>query len=93
MAKKKLASNVVVVPKPARGSYNPNRPLAKNTLLLNQVRHFQEVEDRLPPDQRTGHDPKKIRTEGQAAAYLKKMTTLLHPQAAKPGRVKKTGGK
>jgi hypothetical protein len=88
-----LNANVVVVPRPARGSYNPNRPLAKNTLLLNQVRHFQEAEKKLPVKQRTGHDPKKIRTERHAAEYIKKMTVLLHPQGGEAPSVLKAGGR
>jgi hypothetical protein len=81
-AKKKTAaaSNVIVVPKPAPGSYDPNRPLSKNTLLLHQVRHFQEVEQRLPEEEQTGHAPESITTEGQAAEYLRKMTAKLHPE-------------
>jgi hypothetical protein len=86
-------SNVVVVPRAARGAYNPDRPLSKNTLLLHQVRHFQEVEKKLPKSQRTGHDPKRILTEGHAAEYLRKMTALLHPQARKAPGVLKAGGK
>jgi hypothetical protein len=80
-------TNIVEVPRPARGSYNPNRPLSKNTLLLHQVQHFQQVERTLPEDRRSGHDPKSIVTEGHAAEYLRKMTAILHPQEAAPARV------
>ncbi len=88
-----LKKNVVVVPRPARGSYNPDRPLKKNTLLLNQVRHFQEVEKKLPVEQRTGHNLKKIRTEAHAAEYIRKMTARLHPQGAEPSGVLRAGGR
>jgi hypothetical protein len=86
-------SNVVEVPKPARGSYNPKRPLSKNTLLQNQVNHFRALEKALPASEQTGHDPQKIRTEGEAAEYLRKMTALLHPQGKKTARVSKARGR
>jgi hypothetical protein len=78
-------SNVIRVPKPAKSSYNTNRPLSKNTLLQNQVNHFREVEKTLPPEQQTGMDFKEITTEAHAAEYVRKMTAILHPQAAKGG--------
>jgi hypothetical protein len=43
-------SNIIRVPKPNPKSYNPDRPLEKNTLLLNQIRHFLELEKTLPPE-------------------------------------------
>jgi hypothetical protein len=70
--------NVVQVPKPSASSFNKNRPLAKNTLILNQVRHFREVEKTLPADQQTGIDVDAIQTEGQAAEYIRKLTKFLH---------------
>jgi hypothetical protein len=73
---------VVEVPKPAEGSYDPTRPLSKNTLLQHQVRHFQLLEQTLPRDRRSGHDHTKIVTEGDAAEYLRKMTALLHPRVS-----------
>lgn len=78
-------SNTIRVPKPSPRSFNMERPLAKNSLLLNQVKHFLEVEKMLPPEKRTGTDPNSITTEGQAAEYIRKMTRILHPQTAKSG--------
>jgi len=78
-------SNIVRVPKPARTAYNPKRPLAGNTLLKSQVEHLNKLELALPPPQRTGIDPASIQTEGQAAAYIRKITAILHPQAARSG--------
>ena len=86
-AKPRVPRNIVEVPQPAPGSYNPDRLLSKNTLLLHQVQHFQQVEQTLPEDRRSGHDPKSIVTEGHAAEYLRKMTAILHPQEAAPARV------
>jgi hypothetical protein len=77
---------VIRVPKPSKTAFNPQRLLAKNTLLVNQVASFRKHELGLPPDQRTGVDFGSILTEGQASEYIRKMTAIMHPQAAKaPG--------
>jgi len=76
------APNVIAVPKPSPAAYNPNRPLKGNSLLLNQVRHFQELEKQWMEEHgHTCHDITEVRTEGQAAEYLKKMTELVHEKA------------
>jgi len=63
------SKRIVEVPQPAAGSFNPHRPLIKNTLLLNQVKHFQEIE-------------RARMTEGEASLYIQRMTALLQPIAA-----------
>ena len=73
------------MPQPAPGSYNPNRPLAKNTLLQYQVKHYSKVEQKLPPEQRTGVDPAVLKTEGEASEYIRKITAALHPLRKKAG--------
>lgn len=78
-------SNVIRVPKPSPKSFNMERPLAKNSLLMNQVKHFLEIEKTLPADKRTGIDPKTITTEGRAGDYIRKMTDVLHVRTAKSG--------
>jgi hypothetical protein len=78
-------SNVIHVPRPPSSSYNPNRPLAKNTLILSQVKHFREIEKALPPDKQTGIDLESITTEGRAAEYIRALTTALQPKVAKSG--------
>jgi hypothetical protein len=69
---------VIRVPRPARSSYQPHRPLGKNALLQNQVKHFHELEKRLPPEQQTGIPLESIETEGHAAEYIRRMTEKLH---------------
>jgi len=69
---------VIRVPKPARSSYQPHRPLSKNTLLQSQVKHFHELEKDLPPEHKTGILLDSIQTEGQAAEYIRRMTEKLH---------------
>ena len=90
MAKKKRgeAPNIVVVPKPSKSAYNPDRTLDRRSLLLNQVRQFQHLEQSLPAAERTGLQC-PVETEGQAAEYLRKMTELMH-ERTKP-RVRKAG--
>ncbi len=79
------ATNIIRVPKPASGSFNPNRPIAGNTLLRNQVEHFRKLELLLPAEKQTGVQFGEIKTEGQASDYIRKMTGILHPQVAKSG--------
>ena len=76
-------SNEIRVPKPSRGSFNLERPLAKNSLLMNQVKHFLALEKALPREKQTGVAPESITTEGRAAEYIRKMTDILHPPAGK----------
>jgi hypothetical protein len=80
-----IPSNVIRIPKPSSKSFNMDRPLAKNSLLMNQVKHLLELEKRFPPQKRTGTDPRSITTEGSAADYIRKMTAILHPKVAKSG--------
>jgi hypothetical protein len=68
---------VIRVPKPARSSYQPHRPLSKNTLLQNQVKHFRELEKDLLPEDQTGIPLESIETEGHAAEYIRRMTERL----------------
>jgi hypothetical protein len=80
------AGNHVRVPKPSPASFNKSRPVKENTLLRNQVKHFHELETRLLEKLRTGIRFEDIRTEGDAAEYIRRMTAILHPHL---GRRKK----
>jgi hypothetical protein len=66
------SKRIVPIPQPDAGSFNKDRPLIKNTLLLNQVKHFQEVE-------------RTLMTEGQASEYIQRITGLLHPRTETAG--------
>ena len=72
---------VIKVPKPAQGSFNKNRPVS--ALLRNQILHLQEVERKFPPSRHSGIYINEIKTEGEAADYIKKVTARLHPEGAK----------
>src|SRR5215471_2887537 len=72
----KLHLRKVKVPRPAPGSFHKHRPISD--LLKTQIEHFHEVEMTWPEEKRTGTDCHSIKTEHEAAAYLKKMTAILH---------------
>jgi len=78
---------VIVVPKPPKGAFNAHRPVS--ALLKNQILHMQEAEFRLPTRQQTNIYINKIKTEGQAAEYISKVTAKLHPQSAPGGTARK----
>ena len=80
-----LPENAVRVPKPAKSSYNAKRDLKRNALLVNQVETFHKLEEDLPARQRSGLALEDIKTEGQAADFIKQVTLRLHTQ--KKGKV------
>lgn len=69
-------SNVIRVPKPEPGSFNKHRAVSK--LLRAQMDHLLEaLKKKLDAELRS------IKTEGEASAYIKKITAILHPQGTK----------
>ena len=79
----KKKSNVIRIPKPRHNAFNKHRPIS--TLLRMQVRHFHEIEKQLLLAELT--DIELIKTEGQAAEYVAKMTArLLGTPSSKPSR-------
>ena len=71
-------TNSVRVPKPDGKAYNPERPLEKNALIQAQVEHFYEADKNLPLEFQTGVEIADIRTEGEASAYIRKVTKAIH---------------
>jgi hypothetical protein len=67
---------VIPVPKPPKNAMKPNRPV--NTLLRNQLQHLQEAEFRLPVKLQTNVYINAIKTEGEAAEYIRRVTEALH---------------
>ena len=79
----KKKSNVIRIPKPRHNAFNKHRPIS--TLLRMQVKHFHEIEKELLLAGLT--DIELIKTEGQAAEYVAKMTArLLGAPSSKPAR-------
>ncbi|MGB6688226.1 MAG: hypothetical protein WBE76_10325 [Terracidiphilus sp.] len=73
------------VPIPLASAFNKDRPAG--LLLQAQLRHFHHAESaRLPKEKRDGRRPEEIRTESEAAAYIAKITKLLHPQRRRKPR-------
>jgi hypothetical protein len=73
------------VPIPPPSAFNKNRPAG--CLLQAQLRHFHHAESaRLPKEKRDGRSPEDIHTEAEAAAYIAKITKLLHPQRRRKSR-------
>lgn len=81
--------NLVRVPKPGRGAFNPDRQLYKNLLIKNQVEHFHEADRNLPPEWQTGIDIGTITTEGGAAAYIRKVTEAIHKSGGRADKVRR----
>ncbi|SRR5579871_584159 len=68
---------LIQVPRPKNG-YDPNRPIG--SLLRAQVEHLREAESKLPLRYRDEIDTyiKAIKTEGEAARYIQKVTEAIH---------------
>lgn len=80
------SANVISIPKPPRDAYNAHRPVSD--LLWTQVEHLAAVVKRDIDDER-----RAINTEGQASAFIKKMTAMLHPAgAAKKQKARPSAG-
>ena len=80
---------VIHVPSPdTKSAMNPDRPV--NALLKAQVQHLHEAERNLPLRHRTDIYVNAIKTEGEAAEYIRQVTTAIHEAheaaAAKRGR-------
>ena len=79
-----MASLVIKVPEPAKGSFNHNRAAGKllrsQTLHLREalLRHLKDIADVL------AIDPRTLKTEGEVSTYIQKATAILHTQTRKP---------
>jgi hypothetical protein len=77
---------VAKVPKTPKSAYDHGRFIS--SLIEHQIKHFHDIEKSLLKPGQKLTDISKIKTELHASKYLKKMTTLLHPQGAeKPRKV------
>jgi len=83
------------VPKPPKSALNKDRPIS--SLLKTQIRHLQEAEFRLPARAQTNIYINAIKTEGEAADYIRRVTANLHaehgtqPAGAAPVKKPKPG--
>lgn len=67
---------LIHVPKPPKGSRDLNRPVS--SLLKMQVEHLLEAERRLPLRHRSGIYVNAIKTESEAAEYIRRVTEAIH---------------
>jgi len=67
---------VIHVPRPSKAAVNLDRPI--NALLLAQVQHLHEAEQALPHSYRSKTYIRAIKTEGEAAAYVREVTEAIH---------------
>jgi len=67
---------VIHMGKSSKKAWNPNRPMS--SLLAWQVEHLHEAEKRLPRHHHTDIYVNAIKTEGEAAEYIQKVTESIH---------------
>ena len=67
---------LIHVPRPPKSARNPDRPVS--SLLIAQIVHLQHAERRLPLKYRTNIYVHAIRTEGEAARYIREVTEAIH---------------
>ena len=75
-------------------AYDHDRPISG--LVQNQLIHLSAAEHALPAAKQTGINSAQLHTEREAAAYIQKITKLLHPQGGakkKTSQKKKTASK
>lgn len=64
------------LPPPPKGAMNKNRPVSG--LLKAQILHLHEAERRLPLRHHTDIYINAIKTEGEAAEYVRRVTEAIH---------------
>ena len=67
---------LIHVPKPPKNGYDPDRPMG--SLLKSQIDHLKEAESKLPLRYRSEVYVKAVRTEGEAAEYIREVTEAIH---------------
>ena len=67
---------IIHVPRPPKKAMKPDREI--NCLLRAQVEHLQHAERRLPLRYRSSIYTHAIRTEGEAAEYIREVTEAIH---------------
>jgi hypothetical protein len=68
---------VIRLAKTPASAMDPSRRI--NGLLKNQIEHLQRAEFRLPANRQSDIYINDIKTEGEAAEYIKIVTAHLHP--------------
>jgi len=71
-----------------QSAYDPDRPIS--SLLKMQVEHLYQAEKRLPPRYQSGTYVNAIRTEGEAARYIRDVTEAIHEAHEDAERIRRT---
>ncbi len=79
---------LISVPKPPKSAYNPDRPAT--SLLKSHVEHMREAESKLPLKFRSEFYAKAVRTEGEAAEYIRDVTEAIHEAHAEAEKRRST---
>ena len=92
LREKDAEMTLIKVPRPIlKSAWNPNRPVS--SLLQTQIEHLHHAEKRLPLRYRTEIYINAIKTEGQAAQYVREVTEAIqraHEEAAHVRHVPKS---
>ena len=67
---------LIHVPRPPKSAFDPKRPVS--ALLMAQMEYLQEAEKRLPLRYRSEIYVNAIKTEGEAARYIREVTEAIH---------------
>jgi len=67
---------LIHVPRPPKSAMDPNRPV--NALLKTQIEHLYQAEKRLPIRYQSDTYVNAIKTEGEAANYIRQVTEAIH---------------
>ncbi len=67
---------IIHVPRPPKSAWNPNREVS--SLLKMQVEQLHHAAKRLPLRYRSATYINAIKTEGEAAEYIREMTQAIH---------------
>jgi hypothetical protein len=66
---------IIKVPRPPRSASDPDRPIS--SLLKTQIEHLHEADKRLPLRYRTEIYVNAIKTEAEAARYIREVTEAI----------------
>ncbi|MGA2102807.1 MAG: hypothetical protein ABSG34_16990 [Candidatus Sulfotelmatobacter sp.] len=67
---------LIHVPRPPKSAFNPDRPVS--SLLKAQMEYLHEAEKRLPSRYHSEIYVNAIKTEGEAAKYIRHVTEAIH---------------
>ena len=79
---------LIRVPKPPKSAYDPSRPAS--SLLKSQAEHLREAESKLPLRYRSEVYVKAIKTEEEAARYIRDVTQAIHEAHEDAERARRT---